>query len=98
MAKISPQNNSQGTYLFHCPACNFSHAIVTRPYKKRHMKFNGDINKPTFFPSVYVRHRKTGKKECCHFFITDGNIQYINDSTHHLKGQTVEIPDWDKNK
>lgn len=29
----------------------------------------------------------------CHSFITDGNIQFLNDCTHHLAGQTVELPD-----
>jgi hypothetical protein len=31
----------------------------------------------------------------CHSFVTDGKIQFLDDSTHKLAGQTVEIPDWD---
>lgn len=31
----------------------------------------------------------------CHSFVTDGKIQFLNDCTHELAGQTVEIPDWD---
>lgn len=39
-----------------------------------------------------------GKKpgfEChvCHSFIADGKIQFLNDSTHKLAGQTVELPE-----
>lgn len=30
----------------------------------------------------------------CHSFVNDGYIQYLDDCTHMLKGQTVEIPDW----
>jgi len=30
----------------------------------------------------------------CHSFVTDGKIQYLNDCTHELAGQTLEIPDW----
>lgn len=30
----------------------------------------------------------------CHSFITDGRIQFLEDSTHHLAGKTVEIPEW----
>lgn len=29
----------------------------------------------------------------CHSFVTDGRIQFLSDSTHHLAGQTVELPD-----
>lgn len=28
----------------------------------------------------------------CHSFVTLGRIQFLDDCTHHLKGQTVEIP------
>lgn len=31
----------------------------------------------------------------CHSFVTDGKIQFLGDSTHELKGQTVELPDWE---
>jgi len=30
----------------------------------------------------------------CHSYITDGNIRFLDDCTHTLKGRTVEIPDW----
>ncbi len=30
----------------------------------------------------------------CHSFITNGNIQFLNDCTHELKGQTVPLPEW----
>ncbi len=67
--------------------------------------FNGDDNKPTITPSILNR---TGKfadpdwKEpdepgvwstICHCFVRDGNIQFLNDCTHKLKGQTVPLPD-----
>lgn len=29
----------------------------------------------------------------CHTFITDGRVQYLSDCTHHLAGQTVDLPD-----
>jgi hypothetical protein len=29
----------------------------------------------------------------CHSFITAGRIEFLPDSTHHLTGQTVDIPD-----
>lgn len=30
----------------------------------------------------------------CHSFITNGEIQFLDDCTHELKGQTVELPEW----
>jgi hypothetical protein len=33
----------------------------------------------------------------CHSFVRDGKIEFLNDSTHALAGQTVDIPpmpDW----
>jgi hypothetical protein len=30
----------------------------------------------------------------CHSFVTDGQIQFLDDCTHHLAGQTVDLPDW----
>ena len=31
--------------------------------------------------------------ECCHYIMTTGHIQFCSDSTHHLSGQTVPLPD-----
>lgn len=35
-------------------------------------------------------------KMVCHSFITDGKIQFLDDCTHELKGQTVNLPEWTK--
>lgn len=34
--------------------------------------------------------------ECrvCHSFVREGRIQFLNDCTHALAGQTVDLPDW----
>lgn len=31
----------------------------------------------------------------CHSFVTDGRIQYLNDCTHSLAGQTIDLPELD---
>ncbi len=54
-----------------------------------HWSWNGDIDKPTFQPSVRIDSLGT------HFFITDGRIQFLNDCTHKFKGQTVDMEDVD---
>jgi len=30
----------------------------------------------------------------CHSFVTDGRIQFLGDCSHHLAGQTVDLPAW----
>ncbi|WP_244622606.1 DUF6527 family protein [Microvirga brassicacearum] len=44
--------------------------------------------------------KRFGKKapfECsiCHSFVTDGKIQFLDDCTHALAGQTVPLPPFD---
>lgn len=31
----------------------------------------------------------------CHSFVIDGRIQFLEDCTHGLAGQTVNLPDWE---
>jgi hypothetical protein len=37
---------------------------------------------------------KAGDQTVCHSFVTDGRIQFLGDCTHHLVGQTVDLPQW----
>lgn len=30
----------------------------------------------------------------CHCFVVDGQMQFLNDCTHSLAGQTIDIPPW----
>lgn len=30
----------------------------------------------------------------CHSYVTDGRIQFLTDSTHALRGQTVDLPEY----
>jgi Family of unknown function (DUF6527) len=85
-------------YLFNCPGCGNSHAPYIRPHKSpsgASWEFNGNSEKPTFSPSILVRIERTdgSKTAICHSFVTDGKIKFLNDCTHALAGQTVEIPD-----
>lgn len=32
----------------------------------------------------------------CHSFVAAGRIQFLDDCTHGLAGQTVDLPPWDK--
>jgi hypothetical protein len=56
--------------------------------------FNGDRAAPTFKPSMLVRYGRDLKR-VCHSFVTAGEIQFLNDCTHELKGQTVKLEPFD---
>lgn len=81
-------------WLFRCPGCamNLNDSGLHAPTTG--WGFNGDLERPTFTPSILVQWTEGEKRHVCHSFVTDGKIQYLNDSTHPLAGQTVELPDW----
>ena len=80
--------------LFHCPGCDDNHQIRVGTWG-----FNGDLERPTFTPSVLVQYGNAepgplGVNAVCHSFVTDGRIQFLSDCTHALAGQTVDLPEW----
>lgn len=97
------RTTNDGRFLFYCKGCKNHHGVNSL------WQFNGDYNKPTFSPSVLVTgvemvtddeadrilngEKIEPKKFVCHSFVTDGNIQYLNDCTHQYAGQTIELED-----
>ena len=56
--------------------------------------FNGDVEKPTFTPSIKVLSYVGKSVSCvCHSQITDGKIFFYNDSTHELSSQEELLTD-----
>lgn len=93
-----------GRVLFWCPGCDGAHQITVKDDPNRQgpiWGYNGNPDAPTFTPSVLVRYngadadKPDGIPSVCHSFVTDGRIQFLSDCTHHLAGQTVELPDFD---
>jgi hypothetical protein len=96
VARITDQKETEISYLFDCPACGISHSCrvgATHPEGKPMWTFNGNLDRPTFHPSLVVRWRNGAVDQVCHSFIRDGRIQFLNDCTHGMGGKTVEIPD-----
>lgn len=56
--------------------------------------WNGDVDRPTFAPSVLVRYPWGSDQHqvVCHSFVRDGRIEFLGDCTHALAGQTVDLP------
>lgn len=85
-----------GVYFWHCPGCEFGHAVHTKAANTTGAKwnFNGDFNKPTFSPSILVNKGQANPTQpVCHCFVKDGMIEFLNDCTHHLAGKTVQMED-----
>lgn len=91
-----------------CPACNSMHTIAVK--QKNHSgaswTFDGNLQAPTFGPSINYRVNTPDMKEyqpncgttICHHFVQGGNIQFCGDCTHSMKGQTVPLPDFPEGK
>jgi hypothetical protein len=83
---------SLGTeWLFSCPACKCAHGFKIPPWS-----FNYDPEKPTIGGTVLVNGQSVYQNpsiDRCHSSVTDGKITYMNDSSHELKGKTVELPE-----
>lgn len=82
--------------MFECPGCGQNHGFPVDG--SRGWTWNGDLEKPTITPSILASGYRFIDDECentepyrCHSFVTNGQIQFLSDSTHHLAGQTVDL-------
>lgn len=89
--------------IIRCPACDTVHGIVIKwpGQENKAWGFNGDLNKPTFTPSYklwypeeYYKNNPNEPRYVCHSMITDGIIHYLDDCTHSMVNQSVELPDF----
>jgi hypothetical protein len=84
-------------YWFHCPGCGNDHAFTVGPQKEgwgdARWNWNGSWDSPTFSPSLMCNPDYLDSR--CHAVVTDGKIAFQGDCHHDLRGQTVDMPDWD---
>ena len=82
-------------YVFKCPGCDTYHSIHTEQRNSLNAiwSFNGNMEKPTFSPSLLVKWNvgKNSSGHICHSFIRDGVWEFLNDCTHKLAGQKVPM-------
>lgn len=105
------RNADGGLLLFWCPGCDCAHGPAVGEGPGPRWGWNGDVDKPTFTPSILVQYdhyvppfipgqpapeNQTKVHDVCHSFVTAGRIQFLSDCTHGLAGQTVDIPPWDE--
>lgn len=83
--------------LFECPGCAFAHGVrIRRDASTPHpaWDWNGDLERPTLSPSVLARTPLAdGTTWTCHSFVKDGRIRFLEDSSHALANQTVDLPE-----
>ena len=101
MAKVDVEERGEppSKYArFTCPGCKNLHQLRVRADPEVHPSWtwNGSVEAPTFQPSILstMGPFPNGRTEVCHSFVRDGRIEFLNDCTHSLANQTVEIPDW----
>ncbi len=89
---ILPIKNSPGRFVYFCPGCNDYHVINTDCKRQWPCHtLTGSLNNPTIRASVLsIGDSKIGKPHC-HSYITNGNIKFLNDSTHQLSGKTIAM-------
>ena len=101
MAKLGLKLRSLegGRVAFMCPGCRYMHHVRVEGEGRPLWSFNGSGDAPTFSPSILVTYdgSDAGIDDApparCHSFVTDGHIRFLNDCTHELAGQTVDLPD-----
>lgn len=94
MARKIASEKSGTKFLFNCAGCGQIHWFQTEGSPK--WTFNGDFERPTLSPSLLVTWPQSeGKRDgVCHFFVKDGQMQFLGDCTHGNAGKTLEMPDW----
>ena len=101
----APQGYTASGLAHWCPACKEMHAFALdgKNSSGAQWTWNGNEQAPSFSPSMNIRtgpypsdDDQPGRIDVCHYFLTNGHLQYLGDCTHALSGQTVPLPDLPK--
>jgi len=95
MAVLEEIAGYPGRLLMECPGCKMAHHILVGEGSGPRWSFNGNMEKPTFSPSILVRYTwgEEQKEVVCHSYINDGVWNFLTDCTHELAGQLVPMID-----
>jgi hypothetical protein len=84
-------------FLFWCTACGNCHGVwIHKPNEmtKAQWTWNGSMDKPSFSPSFVIKEIRNNKPYVCHIVVKDGEIHYLDDCTHELKGKVVPLSEF----
>lgn len=92
--------------MFECPGCGTWKGIPIAPEPDGSggpiWTWNQSLDLPTLQPSILQHGNEANEAQRaagylgtprCHSFVTDGRIQFLDDCTHALRGQTVDLPE-----
>jgi hypothetical protein len=88
---VKYETEGGSTYIYHyCVPCKHCHQ-----YQVPRWTFNGNIEAPSFSPSMreFYRAKDGGEKTLCHYFLTDGIMKYCGDSPHDMAGKEMPLAD-----
>jgi hypothetical protein len=89
MRTVSLGKSKGPPWKIFCPACKCIHVFAEGT------AFNMDFDFPTFLPALLVKtFDESGKAYVCHGLIKDGNVTFLDDTTHNLRGKTVTLPEF----
>ena len=95
--QISPYlQRFEHSYGFYCPSCKVLHTVRTDNRHAHNWIFDGNVNKPTFNPSVKVEWPQpdVNGRYICHFFVRSGKLEYCGDTTdREYSGKIVDLPE-----
>lgn len=89
--RVSEHSIPRKRLAIFCPGCEGMHVVPIEGVGA--WQWNQSLHSPTLQPSVRVRYgdnQPTDRQ--CHFFVTEGRMQFLADCTHKLAGQNVDIP------
>jgi hypothetical protein len=101
LEKLTPFLWRRGpNYLHWCQGCKEGHVYPTARVNGPNWSFNGNVQSPSFTPSmlIYIPAGNYGEdnkfvpqRTRCHYYLTDGRLAFCTDSPHEFSGQTVPL-------
>lgn len=87
LQRFDAEDGAHG-YLWWCQGCEALHPVWMGQGTRT---FDGNLEAPTFTPSIYFPPGMLGPAVVCHCYIRAGQVEYLPDCTHELAGQTVPL-------
>jgi Family of unknown function (DUF6527) len=85
---------SNFTLVAWCPGCKTHH-----PFDLNRWQFDGNLEAPTFSPSLLCNADLNNDSQRCHSFVRNGRWEFCSDCWHDLKNQSVPMiainDDWE---
>ena len=80
---------------FRCPGCDMFHTLPLGGNVKNQnvWTWNEDVTCPTILPSIKSSVELYGNRpvQICHSYVKEGQIEFLSDCTHELRGSTVPL-------